>query len=176
MTDVYILRGGVGPSLLGLLTPGWDGRATSRGMDSLADRVRAEVPGAIVQIYDWGDFEKPRREIVVSAPKNHKVALIGYSGGGSVSTWICSATPRPRIDLLVLYDPSPKGWMVPVYSNVQRAICYENRWPLMAGLGGGQLRTVGVSKTEVHSIAEQHLLVQSDKSLHDLTIKALKFL
>jgi pimeloyl-ACP methyl ester carboxylesterase len=158
----------------GLSTLG-DGVVTSRGMYWLADRLRA-LPGVDVATYQWADFQKARQSILFEEldPKN-KIALIGYSGGGSRATYIASMEPQPKIDLLVLYDPSPKWQMAPIYHNVKKAICYQNSWPLMFGLGGGKL-VAHNSLIEIIPIAQQHLAVQFNPSLHARTIAAVKAL
>lgn len=163
---VWLLHGG----LLGT------GKLTSLGMSALAAQIRNLTNVGFVKEYPWGKMETARREIIIDAAKHDsKIILIGYSGGGSRATMIANATPRPRIDLLVLYDPSPKWQMAPVPHNVGRAICYQNSTPLMFGLGGGIMISQAAA-SETHHIAEQHLLVQSDPELHHRTLEAVRAL
>ena len=68
------------------------------------------------------------------------------------------------------YDPSPRWQMEPLKGNVTKAVCYHNNWPLMFGLGGGQLTGPNVETVEV---SEQHLLVQYDNTLHGRTLSLL---
>lgn len=158
--NVYILLGGLfGP----------DGYVTSAGMFSLASQLR-KLPGVSVSTYTWNNWEK------VPAFNGNKVALIGYSGGGSRATWLANTRTMAPIDLLVAYDPSPKWQMEPLRSNVRRAICYYNQNPCMPSpygmLGGGKL--TGNCKILTRNISIQHLFVQFDKSLHAATIEAVK--
>jgi hypothetical protein len=116
-------------------------------------------------------------------PKDDIVIVIGYSGGGAKATWVANgyfggsypkdALPRPRIDLMILYDPSPTWSMMTIQDNVKRAICYRNVTPLFFGLGGGVL--VG-NNTQIDTINifEHHLLVQMDSTLHQRTIEEVK--
>jgi hypothetical protein len=116
-------------------------------------------------------------------PKDDIVIVIGYSGGGAKATWLANgyfggsypkdALPRPQIDLMILYDPSPTWSMMPIQDNVKRAICYRNVTPLFFGLGGGVL--VG-NNTQIDTIDifEHHWLVQMDSMLHQRTIAEVK--
>jgi hypothetical protein len=47
--------------------------------------------------------------------------VIGYSGGGSRATWLANLPAKPKIDLMVLYDPSPTWQMKAIYANVKKA-------------------------------------------------------
>ena len=163
--------------LLGGLTRWGDGYVTSRGMYGLADRLK-RIPGVDVAVYPWADVMDARRALLMDELKQgEKIALIGYSGGGSRATWIANMAPRPKIDLMVLYDPSP-AWEVEEETslNVRQAICYYNTSPMMwvpfiGSLGGG--RITGPQVTIV-PIAMQHLLVQYDQALHKRTVVAVE--
>jgi pimeloyl-ACP methyl ester carboxylesterase len=161
MSHVHILLGG--------LTRFGDGVVTSAGMYLLAKQIRQQT-GAIVRTYQWADYDKARRAIIIDQHRS-KVAVIGYSGGGSRATWLANQEPRPIIDLMVCYDPSPKWQMLTLAANVKRAICYRNRMPLMFGLGGGVLQG---RQVEMVDGTAQHLAVQFDQSLHARTIAAIK--
>jgi hypothetical protein len=149
-------------------------------MEGLGSQI-AKLPDVNVLTYEWDDWGKAWQSII-DFDKSDKIALIGYSGGGSRATVIAGEPdPRtktlPHIDLLVAYDPSPKWQMWPLHSNVTKAICYHNKLPLMFGLGGGQLTAAPVSPcTQImtREIAEPHLLVQVNEELHDATIQAIK--
>jgi hypothetical protein len=134
-------------------------------MFGLAKQIRAL--GYPVTTYTWNNWEK----IVLYG---HDV-IIGYSGGGSRATWLVDKWWATPIDLMVLYDPSPKWQMEPIGPNVKKAICYQNMRPLMFGLGGGVLTRRGSgSPILVRKIKEQHLAVQYDQTLHAATIQAIK--
>lgn len=156
---IFVLRGGIAPQ-------GMDGPVSSRGMDLLADRLQGK--GRSIRRYNWGAWTQARADIFGEMARGSKIAIIGYSGGGSRATWIADTIPRATIDLMVLYDPSPSWQMDPISNNVKRAVCYYNRMPLMFGLGGGQLK--GTTQIETVRIAEQHLAVQFDESLHARTV------
>lgn len=165
---VFLLHGGIFST---------DGIVTSVGMNGLASMLR-RLPGVgDVRTYLWGNWRTTYNDIMALDPKE-KVVVIGYSGGGVKATWVANgwfgsgsypkdASPRPRIDLMVLYDPSPKWAMMPVGENVARAICYHNASPLMFGLGGGVLTGAHVESFDIH---EQHLAVQFDQGLHGRTV------
>ena len=115
--------------------------------------------------------------------KNDKVALIGYSGGAAHVTWVAkgynggptnwssSFGERPHIDLLVAYDPSPRGATFTLGDNVGKAIVYQNSSPMMFGLGGA---TISGPQVEVVEIAQHHLLVQTNTKLHDRTVEEVR--
>lgn len=169
---VYLLLGGI---------ESWDGWATSAGMFGLRSSL-AVLPDVEVTTYEWASFKKVLDDIAL-LPKDDIVIVIGYSGGGAKATWVANgyfggsypkdALPRPRIDLMILYDPSPTWSMMPIQDNVKRAICYRNITPLFFGLGGGVL--VG-NNTQIDTIDifEHHWLVQMDSTLHQRTIKEVK--
>lgn len=151
---VIILRGGIF---------GGDGPWTSAGMDALARRI----PGA--SVYNWSDLFTRVLPVVQAVPKATKLAVIGYSGGGSRGTWIGYYADRP-IDLLVGYDPSPASECRPL-RRVAKAICYHNKQTFLWMLGAG--RYVGANVT-TYEISENHLAVQNDERLHRITLDALK--
>jgi pimeloyl-ACP methyl ester carboxylesterase len=158
-THIIVLLGGLfGP----------DGSVDSRGMIDLAARLKPF--GGVTVVY-WSSYETAISQILAT-PKDDPIILVGYSGGGSRATWVAGAVyPRP-IKLLVAYDPSPSWQMTPLKTNVERALCYHNNTPLMLGLGGGEI--TGVAHIENIEIAEQHLALQYDESLHQRTIAAVK--
>ncbi len=167
MINAYILRGGILPG-------GVDGPVSSAGMDSLARQLRGLNININTMVYNWGDTGSLLRDLA-NEPNDRKAILIGYSGGGSRATWVANSI-RHWIDLMVLYDPSPKWQMQPIGKNVRKAICYHNLNPMMPSfygmLGGGLL--TGSTKIEIVEISEQHLLVQADQRLHDRTLAAVK--
>ena len=169
---VYLLLGGINS------TDGW---VTSAGMFGLRSSLAA-LPGVEVTTYEWASFRKVFDDIAL-LPNDDIVIVIGYSGGGAKATWLANgyfggsypkdALPRPQIDLMILYDPSPTWSMMPIQDNVKRAICYRNVTPLFFGLGGGAL--VG-NNTQIDTIDifEHHWLVQTDSTLHQRTIAEVK--
>ena len=115
-------------------------------------------------------------------PLEDKKVLIGYSGGGSRAIWAANSLAYVKIDLLVLYDPSPTWQMTPINANVAKVICYHNRAPdlsipFIGALGGG-LATLATGNRAtnllVRNISEPHLDVQDDQALHAATIQAIK--
>jgi len=158
--NIYLLLGGfVGP----------DGPLTSAGMYQLAGMLE-KIPGAVVKTYVWSAFEEAARDIGAQ-PKDHLITVVGYSGGGSRATWLANLPARPRIDLMVLYDPSPTWQMKSVGENVKRAISYHNTAPYFLGLGGGVLKGPHVTQID---IAENHMVVQADQGLHARTVAEVK--
>ena len=154
---------------------GADGYLDSAGMEALAAQLRA-VPGIETSVWTWDKWEQALA--VVRACEGHaKIAVIGYSGGGSRMTYLASESPLPIIDLMIGYDPSPKWQIKDIEMNVHKAICYYNTKPdlyvpLIGALGGGRL--AGYTNIQTIEIAEPHLAVQADQSLHDRTIAAVK--
>ena len=161
---VFILLGGV---------EGPDGWLDSAGMEGLGQQL-GKLPDVHVSIFTWDQWQSAIEPI---EDTSGKVVIIGYSGGGSRATYLANALMgKAAIDLMVLYDPSPKWQMQPIGLNVVRAVCYHNTNPMMlvpmlGELGGGVLTGFGV---ETIDIAEQHLLVQADQRLHAETIAAVK--
>ncbi len=162
---VFILRGGILPN-------GIDGIASSAGMDALGRRLE-DIVGPPVRVYNWGQWQTAAWDLWRAQVAGSKIVLIGYSGGGSRATWLANLPNKPNIDLMVCYDPSPPWQMQRIESNVVKAYCYHNTWPLMFGLGGGEMVGVQVYNFD---IAEQHLLVQFDERLHERTIGAVRSL
>ena len=176
--QVYLLLGGL---------VGSDGSVTSAGMFQLAKMLRA-LPGTKVRTYTWEKWAEAYKAILANEGKA-KIVVIGYSGGGSRATWLANMPSKPQIDLMVNYDPSPKWQMKSIGSNVKKALCFHNTKPMMwmpgvGALGGGQLvgNAPGFSDRSGHgriesiNIAEQHMLVQVDQSLHERTVKAVEAL
>ena len=161
---VYILLGG--------LAGGDPSRAVNEGMDFLAGQLKV-IPGVKVTSYPWADYER----IVVEHPNkaDDELVVIGYSGGGWKATVLANEHSGLLINLMVLYDPSPAWSMRPISHNVVRAICYHNTNPMFGNLGGGRLSgPPGI--VETIDIAEEHLFVQNDQSLHAHTVAAVKAL
>lgn len=169
--NAYILLGG----LLGnaLDAP------TDLGMYSL-NRQLAAIAGVSPQTYFWGSWESALQDMskVVTRRPREAIALIGYSGGGTRATYLATAT-KMIIDLMVLYDPSPRWQMKPINGNVRKAINFYNQHPDLGDLGGGVLRksTMNVSTNLITiNISEEHLVVDSDQKLHDRTIQEIRAL
>jgi pimeloyl-ACP methyl ester carboxylesterase len=175
--QVFLLLGGL---------VGADGTVTSAGMFHLASMLRA-LPDTTVTTYNWNNWPDAYRAILANQGKA-KIVVIGYSGGGSRATWLANMPSKPRIDLMVHYDPSPRWQMKPIGTNVKKALCYHNTRPLMwvpgiGSLGGGELVASAAAKDvlatpaiETVDIAEQHFLVQVDQSLHQRTVEAVRSL
>jgi pimeloyl-ACP methyl ester carboxylesterase len=176
--QVYLLLGG-------MLGP--DGPVTSAGMFGLAKSLQA-LPNTTVKAYTWDKWRQAYKAILANQRKA-KIVLVGYSGGGSRATWLANMPEKPRIDLLISYDPSPQWQMKPIGENVKKAICYHNTrtmwFPSLGHLGGGQLvnRAPGSGAAHIHGpsietmdITEHHLLVQVDHSLHQHTVEAVQLL
>lgn len=162
---------------------GPDGYIDSEGMEYLGQMIEQQVPNAKVSTFTWSHWQSAIDPILGAVQRKEKVVVIGYSGGGSRATYLADALfykyPMGVIDLMVLYDPSPKWEMEPIGGNVLQAICYHNTnpmmwFPLIGELGGGQL--TGHSKIRTIDIAQQHLAVQENQDLHKQTIAAIKAL
>jgi hypothetical protein len=132
----------------------------------------AALPDVVVTTYSWWAFEKAADDIAL-LPKDEVVIVIGYSGGGSRATWLADLPSKPKIDLMILYDPSPKWEMKVIAANVKRALCYHNITPFFFGLGGGVLAGKN-TPIETIDISENHVLVQTDSALHQRTIAEVK--
>ena len=157
---VYILLGGLF---------GADGYVTSSGFYGLRSMIAA-LPNTQCFTYPWSNFQAAAADIKQTEP-TAKIVICGFSGGGSRATWLANLPSKPRIDLMVCYDPSPSWQMEPIGSNVLRAITYHNNAPFFFGLGGGIL--VG-KQVETIEIAENHMLVQSDMALHRRTVAEIE--
>jgi hypothetical protein len=168
---IYVIRGG--------LTGTWiDGSWLSHGMDELAKELKRFFGGKVtVQVWDFGSYQQIAKGIR-QLPEGSRVALIGYSGGGSRSTWIANYVYPRVVDLIVAYDPSPISAMLPLRKNVRRAICYWNRHPMMLDLGGGWISGSHEVDVENHEIkpSVQHMMVDDQSSLHAQTIEAIRTL
>jgi hypothetical protein len=179
MTPVscHILMGGLaGPD--GLLP------LVNTGMYHLRDMLK-NIPGVIADIRTWNRWAELTTVVPDERKRGLKVAVIGYSGGGMCTTylasWLCRHDPGADgvIDLAVGYDPSPREQILPFGVNVAQAICYHNTAPFMFGYGGGLFTlTHGntVTKLVVRNIAEWHMTVQYDSSLHQQTLEAVTLL
>jgi pimeloyl-ACP methyl ester carboxylesterase len=172
MTDIkraYILLGGMA---------GWDGWFDSAGMLILSNMLTKA--GVVTTSYIWTNDEHCEQDMLAAQQgiyKDAKYVLIGYSGGGTRATYLNRQYPQLRIDLMVLYDPSPAGEMLPIGDSVKQGWCYHNKdqsmyWPGVGYLGGGILtsypgQNVPISQYEIN---ENHLAVQGDMSLHTKTL------
>jgi len=159
-TYVYILLGGF---------VGLDGFVDSDGMLLLARRI-ANIPNTWVESYTWADWITAANRLWARPGKDGKVVVIGYSGGGSRATWLANSVLHKNIDLLVTYDPSPSWQMQNLPPNVKKAITYQNQVPFF-GLGGGVLTGPDVTRVLV---TEDHLAVQFDERLHQMTLQAIE--
>jgi hypothetical protein len=162
---VFLLLGGLS------FMNGWAASVASAGMLRLQSSLAA-LPDVEVSLYDWRSFKEAGDDIAL-LPKDDIVIVIGYSGGGSRATWLANLPSEPKIDLMILYDPSPSWDMKVIGPNVKQAICYHNVTPFFFGLGGGVL--VG-NNTQIDTvdINENHMLVQTDTTLHQRTITEVK--
>ena len=160
-THVYVLLGGV---------VGRDGYLDSRWMLVLAARI-AQIPHTVVESYTWADWVSAANSIWALPSENTKVVVVGYSGGGSRATWLANSILNKTIDLIVTYDPSPGWQMLNLPPNVNMAITFQNQTPHFFGLGGGVLTGPNVDR---FLIAEEHLAVQFDERLHQITLQAIK--
>lgn len=150
---------------------GKDGWITSAPFLGLRSQITAAFPETRVDVDTWDDWLDIYDKIAV-CPSPVKTALIGYSGGGSRATWVANQKMMVRIDLMVLYDPSPQ-WQMKDLTNTKVGKClqYHNTMPLMFGLGSGLTKGPQVATID---IAQQHAFVQSNQALHDRTIAALR--
>jgi hypothetical protein len=158
---------------------GIDGYVDSAGMEQLIPMLSAI--GVPTTTHTWTTYTEELPEMR-ALPADVLRIVIGYSGGGSRATWLANTLPMPRIDLMVLYDPSPTWQMRLVGNNVVRALVYHNKNPMMPSfygwLGGGVLTPRAFSRTQIETIdiSEQHLAVQFNGDLHKRTIAAVQTL
>ena len=158
---VYILLGGM---------RSWDGVITSAGMYGLKSELLTSFPNINAKTYTWSSYSDAANEIN-GLPRDDVVIVIGYSGGGSRATWLANMAFHPKIDLMVLYDPSPKWQMKSIPVNVKHSVCYHNLRGALLGLGGGVCRGVGIETVDIN---ENHLAVQLNESLHQRTIEEVR--
>ena len=149
--NVYILLGG---------TQSWDGVVTSAGMYGLKSELLTSFPNVNVKTYTWSSYSDAANEIS-GLPKDDVAIVIGYSGGGSRATWLANMAFHSKIDLMVLYDPSPKWQMKSIPVNVKHTVCYHNLRGAVLGLCGGVCKGVGIEAVDIN---ENHLAVQFDES------------
>jgi hypothetical protein len=160
-TYVYVLLGGVA---------GADGYVDSSGMLLLAGRI-AFIPRTWVETYNWRDWVTAANRAWALPSKDTRIAVVGFSGGGSRATWLANSILHKKIDLLVTYDPSPAWQMQNLPPNVKKAITYQNQRRFFFNLGGGELTGPNVQR---FAIEEEHLAVQFDERLHQITLQAIE--
>jgi hypothetical protein len=131
---------------------GRDGYLDSHWMLVLAARI-AQIPHTVVESYTWADWVSAANSIWALPSKNTKVVVVGYSGGGSRATWLANSE------------------MLNLPPNVNMAITFQNQTPHFFGLGGGVLTGPNVDR---FLIAEEHLAVQFDERLHQITLQAIQ--
>jgi hypothetical protein len=158
---VYILLGGM---------RSWDGVVTSAGMYGLRSELLTSFPYINAKTYTWSSYSDAANEIG-GLPKDDVAIVIGYSGGGSRATWLADMAFHPKIDLMVLYDPSPKWQMKSIPVNVKHTVCYHNLRGTVLGLGGGVCKGAGIEAVDIN---ESHLAVQFDERLHQRTIEEVR--
>jgi hypothetical protein len=124
-----------------------------------------------VESYTWRDWVTAANNIWALPAEDTKVVVVGYSGGGSRATWLANSILHKTIDLIVTYDPSPVWQMQNLPPNVKKAITFQNQTPRFFGLGGGVLTGPRVDR---YLIAEDHLAVQFDERLHQITLDAIQ--
>jgi hypothetical protein len=144
-------------------------------MDQLANQIKVAVPNVDVELHFWNDYTNVVQSIQYDKVPNKKFVLVGYSGGGSRSTWVANLIHGKVIDLMVTYDASPRWQMQFVHANVKKVLQYYNARPMMLGLGGGVVTpTSETTINEKITIKQQHLAVQFNQELHNKTIAAIK--
>lgn len=164
MVRVYVICGGI---------LGWDW-FSSPGMLSLSADLH-RMKGVYSSTHAWSNYQDIVKDVKNTASRipYNGVALIGYSGGGTRALFAAHEMAPIKVDLLVLYDPSPNWQMIPVPKNVQRTLCYTSTLPLAFGLGGGQATGHNV---ELHKVAVPHLAIQGSTHLHEITRAAVRAL
>jgi hypothetical protein len=166
-THIYFLQGGmVGP----------DGFFDGWGIATLGRRLD---PYGILHMKFWNQVDSGEvANEIKSLPADADLIFIGFSGGGSRASWLARQLYPRQVKLIVGYDPSPWWQMKRLQDNVQRAITYYNPHPLMGALGSGKYSGPKTVRIETLSInggwGEQHLAVQFDETLHQLTIAAVQ--
>lgn len=179
-TKCVILMGG----LLGA-----DGYVDSEGMEYLGKMLvdQGVIAKENLSIFTFMHYQDEAESWISGHVAAHstsdKLVLIGYSGGGSRGTYLTRAMGNYQFDLFVAYDPSPKWQMLPVGPNVKNVLLYYNSdpklyVPFLGSLGGGVITAVDQTRTHIETvtIAQEHLLVQENSTLHARTIAAIKAL
>lgn len=142
---------------------GQGGRFTSGGIVNLAARID-QLKGTRVSVHPWD----PYTDVVDDINKllvGTKIAIVGYSLGANATTWIATAVPKRKIDLIVCYDPSKWSIVTPAPKNVAKGILYHNNgWDILghAVIPGPQMQTVEIS--------QWHLSVDNNEDLHRRTL------
>lgn len=150
---------------------GKDGWVTSAPFLGLRAQIAAQFPQAKIVVDTWDDYRTVGDQI--AEHQSDKIVLIGYSGGGSRATWLANEfRTNDRIDLMVLYDPSPR-WQMKDIGNTKVIKClqYYNSSPKFFLLGGGFCKGPQVTTID---IAQFHPAVQSNQALHDRTLGAIR--
>jgi hypothetical protein len=149
---------------------GKDGWVVSAPFLGLKSQLLAIGPSVDVKVYTWDDYTAAAKD-ALKYP-NDKIVFIGYSGGGTRALWADDQfKPLLKIELMVLYDPSPKWQMINPSQSVKKCVLYHNNAPWFFFLGGGVCSGLFVERFE---ISQQHVLVQSNQDLHNKTISYVK--
>lgn len=175
--NIYVLLGGIASG-------GIDGYATSIGLLTFAKQL---APFGNIKTYTWGNWGQVRYDIMTATKPGDKNIVIGFSGGGSRSTYLAFpfyGEETAEVDLMILWDPSPSWQMYQIYPNVKQVINFYNTKPMMwvpfiGSLGGGQVVLHNDNKTTkvtVNPIAIQHMFVQFSSNIHNKTLEYVKAL
>jgi hypothetical protein len=104
--------------------------------------------------------------------------VLGYSLGGNSASWVADGLGTEIIDLVVAYDPTIRSYLTPLRKNVLRAISYHQTgyWGTSLFFGRGILTSSAFDgpRIEEYQFVKEHLMVQSDTFLHDITRKAIE--
>ena len=156
----FVLLGGVfGP----------DGAVLSAPMISLSRKLHS-IPGVTSSWHPWHQWEEVAAQIR-AVPADEAISVTGYSGGGTRAIWVAHDIRPMFIELMILFDPSPKWQMMPVPNNVKECICYWNKHPFMWPFGGGKATGDNV---RVEPISMQHAYVQASPRLHEAAINEVR--
>jgi hypothetical protein len=161
---------------------GLGGLATSPGMLTLADKIKALGKGFLVLgPYDQDDWQQAADDLG-KRPKGELIGAVGYSLGANNVIEIATAVGR-KIDFIAGIQPSYWGlgvdWSggIALPSNVSKALCiYNPYFAATFGLGYAHYAaTAGFPGTlKVVVTADLHPDVDNDAGVHGLILRDLQ--
>jgi hypothetical protein len=156
--------------LLGFPPP-W-GFNYSRGMDVLADKIRATGqkvdPG-----YGWTETAKMIARIN-SAPLSEKIIYYGHSMGANDAPIISRSVSR-SIELMIGFDPTVWYALPPIPRNVKRAICIRsNNYMNMVGHGYFTVEDSKATRLQTYDTMDEHTVLDDDAKLHAIALAAIR--
>jgi dienelactone hydrolase len=130
-------------------------------------------------LYDWDQYANASSWLREEGSKpNRRIALLGYSNGGSCTTWITN--DGFFIDLVIALDPTIWLSMYPLENNVKTAICvHDTNWLNPVGhayLTKGKLWDDKNQTLTTINTNDWHLSVDTDPKIQAVCYKAIALL